>query len=278
MMVATLFGLDEVFFLEPAYEWLIDNVYTDQFLTIEGKEARVIIDEEERPIAMAVKADRWYAISLLHREPTDALIEALERYDLEVYSTRRSDFIAATREYFSILLESENKPALEDFNEKRMLDVAWLIGRSFDGELKDKVCLDVGCGSGLGSAALHSLGMRAVSYDLDPSLLSRGLHEGRLYHHETMRIDGTRARMYIDPVEYGLVLMAGKIAEFNSFLWKQIIDDAFTLSSSTLITVETKEEADMVKKWCPKGRKIKVFENDRDPFYDRWVILALNRK
>ncbi|MFA5312601.1 MAG: hypothetical protein WC375_04670 [Methanomassiliicoccales archaeon] len=274
MMVATLFGLEEVYFLESSYEMLIDNVYTDQFLTLEGKEARVLIDEGESPIAMAVKADRWYAISLLHRAPTDTLIEALEGYDLEVYRTSRSDFTKATREYFSILLEHDNKPAMEEFSEQRMKNVVELIKQSFGKNLKGKTCLDVGCGTGLGSAALHKLGMNAAAYDLDPSLLSRGLTEGRLYHHETMRIDGTRANCYIEPVDHSLVLMAGKITEFNSFLWKQIIKEAFGLSRSSLITVETEPEARMVESWCPKGMKVKVFEDERDPFYDRWVILV----
>lgn len=274
MMVATLFGLDEVFFLEPSYEWLIDNVYTEQFLTLEGTEVRVLIDEDENPIGMAIKTDQWYAISLLHREPTDALIEALDGYEIEAYSTKRSDFVAAIREYYSILLESNDKPALEEFSEQRFKQVVDLVKGSLGKDLKGKTCLDVGCGTGLGSAALHKLGMKAVAYDIDPSLLSRGLTEGRLYHHETIRIDGTRATNYVDPVDYALILMAGKISEFNSFLWRQIIVEAFKLSEVTLITVETPEEAQMVEKWLPEGWSGKVFENDKDPFYDRWVILA----
>jgi hypothetical protein len=115
--------------------------------------------------------------------------------------------------------------------------------------------------------------MNAVSYDMDLALLSLGLGSGRLYFHEVMHIDATRADRYIDPEPFGMVLMAGKIGDFNSFLWKQIIERALQLSENTLITVETEMEARMVEPWCD-GRKVEVFENERDPFYDRWVVLA----
>ena len=45
-----------------------------------------------------------------------------------------------------------------------------------------------------------------------------------------MQIDATRADLYVEPEPFGMVLMAGKIAEFNSFLWKQIIEKTLQLS------------------------------------------------
>jgi hypothetical protein len=88
-----------------------------------------------------------------------------------------------------------------------------------------------------------------------------------------MQIDATRADAYVEPEPFGMVLMAGKIAEFNSFLWKQIIEKTLQLSRTTLITVETEGEARAIVPWCV-GRKVEVFENERDPFYDRWVVIA----
>jgi hypothetical protein len=272
MMTADLFGLDDLFFLEPSYDRLIDQRFTDQMVAMGSSEGRVLLDEEERPLAVAVKQDHWYGISLIHREPTDGLIAMIEDMDIDVFQTRRRDYIGAMREYYSVLIMHNVVPAGEDLSKQRLVQVKDLILKSF-GKQKGKTCLDTGCGSGLGSLALHELGMNAVSYDMDLALLSLGLSSGRLYYHEAMQIDATRADQYIEPEPFGMVLMAGKIAEFNSFLWKQIIQRTLLLSETTLITVETEMEARMVEPWC-EGRKVKVFENERDPFYDRWVVLA----
>jgi hypothetical protein len=272
MMTSDLFGLDELFFLEPSYDRLIDHRFTDQMVAMAPSEGRVLLDEEERPLAIAVKQDLWYGINLIHREPTDGLIAMIEEMEIEVFQTRRRDYIGAVREYYSVLITHNVSPAGEDLSKDRTLQVKDLILKSF-GRQKGKTCLDVGCGSGLGSFALHELGMNAVSYDMDLALLSLGLGSGRLYFHEVMHIDATRADHYIDPEPFGMVLMAGKIGDFNSFLWKQIIERTLQLSENTLITVETEMEARMVEPWCG-GRKVEVFENERDPFYDRWVVLA----
>jgi hypothetical protein len=40
-----------------------------------------------------------------------------------------------------------------------------------------------------------------------------------------------------------------------------------------LITVGTEAEAARVKGWCA-GRDVEVFENRRDPIYDRWCCVA----
>jgi hypothetical protein len=274
MLIADLFGLEDLFLLEPSYVKLLDSVYTDQFIALEAKAGRVLVDKQERPLAVAAQTDRWYATSLLHREPTEALIDVVTDMDLEMFQTERADFAAAVREYYSVLMAETVAPAQEDTGLERKGQVVALVKEAFGKtKLKGKTCLDVGCGTGLGSAAVHDLGMKALSYDMDEGLLCRGLADGRLYHHETMRIDATQAKAYLEPVEFGMVLMAGKITDFNSFLWRQIIKQTLDLSKSTLVTVETEREARMVAPWCEK-RKVEVYENDKDPFYDRWVVLA----
>lgn len=274
MLIADLFGLEDLFLLEPSFERLIDPVFTDQFLALDAKEGRVLIDKDERPLAVAVKTDKWYATALIYREPTDALTEAVAEMDLEFFQTDRAKFAGALREYYSVIMAETVTPASEDLSPERMDKVVSLLHDSWGkSRLKGKTCLDVGCGTGLGSAALHELGIHALSYDMDEGLLARGMIAGRLFHHETMRIDASNASAYIEPVDFGLILMAGKITEFNSYMWKQIVKQTLDLSKVTLITVETEPEARMILPWC-EGRKAKVIENERDPFYDRWVVLV----
>ena len=69
--------------------------------------------------------------------------------------------------------------------------------------------------------------------------------------------------------------MAGSINDFTSRMWKGIIDELLRSSEDTLITLETENEALTVKDWCSgMDKKVDVLENDRDPFYDRWVVHA----
>jgi hypothetical protein len=46
------------------------------------------------------------------------------------------------------------------------------------------------------------------------------------------------------------------------------------LTEETLVTVEAEKEAELVRMWAlGAGKKAEIFENQRDTFYDRWVLL-----
>jgi hypothetical protein len=132
----------------------------------------------------------------------------------------------------------------------------------------------VACGSGLGSAALRQLGMVPIAYDNDPGLLALGMIKGRLMPEGTMCIDATRASLFAPKAPLGLILMAGSMNDFNEYVWRPIVEETLRLTGETLVTVETEKEAERVKRWCvAQGREVRMFENNRDPFYDRWVCV-----
>src|SRR5512145_442932 len=146
MLIAGLFGLEDVFLLEPSFERLVDPVFTDQLIALDAKEGRVLIDKDERPLAVAVKGDKWYAIALVFREPSDALTEAVAEMELEFFQTDRAQFISAMREYYSVLMAETVQPAAEDFSAERKDKVVSLLNASWGkSRLKGKTCLDVGC-------------------------------------------------------------------------------------------------------------------------------------
>ena len=66
MMTSDLFGLDDLFFVEPSSDRLIDQRFTDELVALRAMEGRVLLDEEERPLAMAVKQDSSYGIDVIH--------------------------------------------------------------------------------------------------------------------------------------------------------------------------------------------------------------------
>ena len=156
---------------------------------------------------------------------------------------------------------------------ERMNQIISLIEEVW-GKGQGETCLDVGCGSGVGSMALRRLGYSPLAYDNDPSQLALGLISGRLEPSETMCLDAAIASRYIGPAPYGVCLMAGTIDHTARWCWEPIIEQLLVISERILVTVGMEKESDFVKEWATgRGRVVEVVENDRDPFYDRWVCL-----
>ncbi|MDD1768495.1 MAG: hypothetical protein LUQ55_00755 [Methanomassiliicoccales archaeon] len=278
MRAAVLLDLDEIVFLEPSFDRLLDDVYTSMLACLTATEGRVLVNEKEDPMAVALK-DRevWKACSFTLRNPTDDLFDKLEQIDVEVFQEKQDEWAAAVREYYSLRLMKETPPSVEDFSADRARRLRELTRVMWRGERKG-VCLDACCGSGIGSLILRSIGMSPLAFDNDPSLLSRGLMTGRLLPEETMWIDASKATRYMKPVGHGLLLMAGEISSFNSVLWKVVVRQVLGIADRTIITTGTEKEARLLEGWCiEEGREVRRFENTRDPFYDRWVCDVMQK-
>ncbi len=261
--------------VEPSFAELTEGYYTALLLQAPADEARLLLDEEEEPLALALHGEAgWHAASFLFRPPTLEAIECFEAIGGDIYQETRADWLAAVRDYYSREICRTVLPAFEDLPGDRTAKIEDLIREVWGGRAGD-LCLDCCCGSGVGTVALRACGMRSLAYDNDPALLALGLSRGRLLPEETMLIDGRAASTYIDPAPLGVAFMAGEIYSYNSDLWEQIIDRMLVLVDEALVTVGTEPEAGIVRDWCTaRGRNADVFENERDPLYDRWCCLA----
>jgi hypothetical protein len=273
MKAAGILGLEGITFLEPGFADLTEDLYTTALLGIPAVGARLLVDEAEDPLAMAVSDGKdWYAASFLFRKPPREVIDLCEGLDCGLYQEERALWLEAVREYYSLLLARTTIPAMEDIPPGRtdslrsLLEEVWGVGR-------DIPCLDCCCGSGVGSAVLRTLGMRPLSFDNDPSLLSLGLSTGRLLPGETMWIDATIAGRYLDPVPRGIAVMMGEINAFTAEMWENITRELLSLVDEAVITVGTEAEVLRVEGWVlASGHRHDVTENRRDAFYDRWVL------
>lgn len=273
MRAAKVLGLEEITFLEPGFSSLTEDLYSTALLGIPAVGARLLIDTGENPLAVAVSdGEGWYAASFLFRKPCREVIQLCEDLDAEVHEEERSLWLAAVREYYSLLLMRTTTPAIEDLPPDRVPRLTALLEGVW-GRGDATPCLDCCCGSGVGSAAARTLGMRPVSYDNDPALLSLGLSKGRLLPEETMWIDATLAGRYMEPVPRGIAVMMGEINSFTGEMWEGITWELLALVDEALITVGTEGEARKVEGWCrSSGHRAEVIENPRDAFYDRWVL------
>ncbi|MDD1674397.1 MAG: hypothetical protein LUQ13_02005 [Methanomicrobiales archaeon] len=272
MNAAELLGLDAIRFIEPSFADLTNTFYTHVLLEIPSSQGILLIDENNIPIALAVSGgEAWIACSFLCRDPTREAIEKIEELEGEILQATREEWAAAVRAYYSLEIQNSVTPALEDVPPSRLRQVEDLLRELWDGPAGMR-CLDCCCGSGIGSRALHAIGLVPLAYDNDASLLSRGFSTGRLRLNETVCIDATRASHYLPHSGRGLVLMLGSINPYDAAMWKEILAEILELCEEALITVGTREEAEKIQEWtAPTGRSFSLRENTRDPIYDRWV-------
>ncbi|NLB00945.1 MAG: hypothetical protein GX837_08315 [Methanomicrobiales archaeon] len=275
MKVADILEVERCRLVEPSFAELAVDACTALLFQVVPDEARLLVDEEEEPIALALHDEEgWHAASFLFREPTLTAIECFEAVGGEIYQEDREAWLSAVREYYSMELLDTTFPALEDLRPDREEMIRDLLNEVW-GDRTGTPCVDCCCGSGVGTAALRAGGVRALAYDNDPGLLALGLSKGRLIPSDTMCIDARRASHYITPLPLGAAFMAGEIYSYNTSLWRSIIADLLALTDEALITVGKEEEAARVEGWCAKsGRETEVFENRRDPLYDRWCCVA----
>lgn len=275
MNLPEILGVDAVRFVEPDFSAQADSRFNDILAASGGSEGRLLVDEQEEPLALAfLGADGWAAASFLYRHPSVRLIEQFEDMNGQILEEDRDIFSAAVREYYSNLLSEEVPPAIEDLNPVRRGILSRLIGKHW-GRGRGETCLDCCCGSGVGSLVLRDLGYAPLAYDNDASLITRGLEAGRLLPAETICLDARDASRYIEPVPRGIGIMMGEINDFSKEMWEQIVRELFLISQDTLITVGTEKEARLIQQWGEEmERSVEVTENPADPIYDLWVCRA----
>lgn len=278
MNIESMLELNALRFLEPDYASLINQGEPGVIISqaaAEISDARMLIDDEENPVVFAVKAgDEWAATSWMFREPTREEIAVFEKADGNLYQEKRCDVDDALRGYFSKKMMEEYAPVGEDLTEDRIEKVRSLIAQYFGTNLKG-TAIDACAGSGIGSRIMREFGAKPIAYDNDPELLALGLSLGRLNPEETAWIDGRSASAYMPDAEFGVGIMFGQMYSYTKDIWQPIVEELAGITNQTLITVATREEAEWVCEWAAGvGHDLRIFENERDPIYDRWVCFG----
>lgn len=275
MNAARILGLESVRFIEPALSVLTDPAYSGMICECPATEGRLLIDEQDQPIAAAFQGDEgWTCTTFLYRPVSVEVLDLFEEIGGDLYQEGRDIWASAVREYFAEEILATVTPSAADLTDTRSGQLGSLLAEIWEPR-GGVTCLDCCCGSGIGSAVLRGLGMRPLAYDNDPHLLALGLVTGRLEPAEILCIDGTEASLYLPSAERGVGSMLGAVYPFTADLWHQIVDELLFLTSETVITVGTEEEQQLVRQWCEEQeRTVEVFENERDPIYDRFVCVA----
>ena len=274
--------------IEAARLVLVEQSYMDlayeqcsyDLLAFSGDLARVLIDEDENPLCIAISDgdNAWLGTCLLLHDPPVPLLEMLENMDCEIYQEPRYEIIPSIREYFSMQLLASVTPALEDLNENRVQLLRELL-LEYAEQLTGESCLDCCCGSGPGTVVLREMGWNPIAFDNDETLLVRGFVSERLDPAHTLCIDATQLCDLLDIPEGGVDLafgfMVGEINNFSQNIWDDILDQIFFISKCAFLTVGTEAEARLIEEWAQDaGKDVTVRENPRDILYDRWICIV----
>ncbi|HDQ07312.1 MAG TPA: hypothetical protein ENN44_00785 [Methanoculleus sp.] len=275
MLLEDIFETGHIGCIEPTFADLTSDYFTAELLELEAGEGRLLIGEDERPIAFAVRSgDQWTAASFVCRPCRPEIFGRMEELGGDIYQEPQQEYLRALMEYYSLRLCGQVPPAPEDNRPGRQEMIVALLREVWD-DIDGRSCIDCCCGSGVVSAALRECGAYPIAYDNDPGLIALGLAAGRLVPDQVMHIDATLAASYIGPADLGVGLMMGDISSFNRGMWQQIVWQLLYLSERTLLTTATEPEIRLIEEWCGEmGRTTEVFGHDADPIYDAWVCVA----
>ena len=277
MKIEDIFEIDECVFIEPTLMDHTEDGYTAMAVGMDADLSGLLIDEEEDPIALALRSgDRWYVSSYIFRDPDIALIEKFEECGGDLFQEKRDDYVRAVREYYCRDIVKEFPDVLEDNRPGRDQLVHELLEDVFGCGCKGiSTVTDFCCGSGVATSVMEKTGLKTLSFDLDASLISLGIRKERLDPERTMCIDARAASVFCPPCDLCIGLMMGDINNINAGMWECIIDEMLEIGKKSLITVATEPESRRVAGWLEDaGLAVSGYENTRDPIYDRFVLIA----
>lgn len=198
----------------------------------------------------------------------------------------KTPFKDAIREYYSLkLMENLGKYALNPesvHNRPRVERIKELVGRlkkSSGIEIRGKV-IEICCGNGMATAALHELGIEPICVDNDPYSITEGLLARTLKPERTIVADATELSHVLKGEEFDTAIgfMLGDIDNFNRPIWKQILLETLKVTKNggnLFFTVRTEPEARFIDETVNKLAVGKVIRPDKEEtLYDRWIYIG----
>ena len=277
MKILETFEIEDCSCIEPTLMDHLEDRYTDMAVIMAADEARLLIDENEDPVALALHDPKnWFVSSYIFREPELGVIEKFEECGGDIYQENRDDYTDSIREYYCLEMVKEFPGVLEDNRPGRDILVRELLEEVFGSGCRSiNSATDFCCGSGVATSVLKDMGKGTLSFDLDASLISLGVQKKRLDPKRAMCIDGRAASVFCPESDLCLALMLGDINNMNYPIWESMIGEILAIGKKSLISVATERESKMVEGWLKEeDASVTSFENTRDPIYDRFVLVA----
>ena len=145
--------------------------------------------------------------------------------------------------------------------------------------MEGKKTLEIGCGDGGATIALHESGIFPFTVDINECEICKGLEEGVLEPKRSIVLDCSMLSAFFGK-EFDVVFgfMIGKLTPFNRFEWEGVLRGVHRIlkdMGKVLFTVSSEEEAVMVKEILKDEFEGEIKENkDSDGYLDHWIYIG----
>jgi len=136
--------------------------------------------------------------------------------------------------------------------------------------------LEIGCGNGGATIALHELGISPIAVDINRCELCKGLEERVLDPKRSVVMDCSQLSAFFSR-EFEVVFgfMVGKLTPFERFTWEKVLHEVpkvLTSRGTVLLTVSSEEEARILEELLTESFEAVVRENKESKgYFDQWI-------
>jgi len=146
----------------------------------------------------------------------------------------------------------------------------------FIGEAPIGDTIEIGCGAGEATVALHELGISPITVDINKCEICRGLEEGVLEPGKSIVLDCSLLSSFFSR-EFDVVFgfMVGKLTPYEIFNWEKVLREVpkvLRVGGKVLFTVSSEEEAKILEDILEDTFKGEIKENKAsDGYFDHWI-------
>ncbi|NAT11378.1 hypothetical protein C4E22_07580 [ANME-1 cluster archaeon AG-394-G06] len=298
MELNELLGIGDFMLVEKSYadqKWLGRTLeYMAKVKEEDVVEAIRIIDKQKELIGLAIR-DKDLEFLIIF---TDVIADSVKKEEFEALASmvkgaktkevEKAEFHEGLVEFYSIGLVNRlfcdcNLNLKEDsFYPRERIEVLKNVLGEFITENKlsgNNKTLEIGCGDGGATIALHELGIYPLTVDINKCEICKGLEEEALEPKRSIILDCSILSSFFDN-EFDVVFgfMVGKLTHFEQLNWEKVLREVPNVLRSegkVLFTVSSEEEAGIITDLLNDDFEGEIKENkESNGYFDQWLYVG----
>ncbi|MHC1624156.1 MAG: methyltransferase domain-containing protein [Candidatus Methanospirareceae archaeon] len=300
MELSNLLAIDDFVLVEDSYagqKWIDKTLdYMSKVKEADVLEVIRICDERNELIGIAMR-DRdlgfWMVFTDviadgMRKEEFEALARRIKRVQEREVEVEREKFHEGVIEFYSVGLVNrlfcDCNLKKESFYPRGRVEALKKVISEFFREAgintdKIKKTLEIGCGDGGATIALHESGIFPITIDIDKCEICTGLEEGMLEPKKSIVLDCSFLSSFFGK-EFDVVFgfMVGKLTPFERFSWEKVLREVPKILKSkgkVLFTVSSEEETGILADILSGEFEAVIKENkESDGYLDQWLYMG----
>lgn len=298
MELNELLGIGDFMLVEKSYadqKWLGRTLeYMAKLKGEDVVEAIRILDKQQELIGLAIR-DKDLEFLIIF---TDVIADSGKKEEFEALASmvkgaktkevEKAEFHEGMVEFYSLGLVNRlfcdcNLNLKEDsFYPRERIEVLKNVLGEFitENELSgNNKTLEIGCGDGGATIALHELGIYPLTVDINKCEICKGLEEEALEPKRSIILDCSLLSSFFDK-EFDVVFgfMVGKLTHFEQLNWEKVLREVSNVLRSegkVLFTVSSEEEAVIITDLLNDDFEGEIKENKgSNGYFDQWLYVG----